>query len=64
VSIIRFSCLKEDLFAPDGKGNWVSEDFDPARQTGLLGSFVPPAFKSSDSPLASYPGHALETAAD
>ncbi len=64
MSIIRFSCLKETLFAPDGDGNLVPGAFDPNGRTGCLGKFEPPGFGPGDSPLAGYLGRALEDAAD
>jgi hypothetical protein len=51
MSIIRLSCIKSDLYAPQANGTLVKQPY--VNGAGLLGTFNPPdkaALKTSDSP--------------
>ncbi len=53
MSIIRFSCRKETLFAPGPDGAWFGSAFDGSR--GRLVALVPPPASSGDpAPLDAY----------
>lgn len=49
MSIIRLSCIRTRLFAPDAKGNLVSDAYDRVTRTGALGDLPRPAASLGDA---------------
>lgn len=64
MSIIRFSCVKDELYAPDTLGNIIQANYSSQRENGYLGKFVPEVLvQTSTAPLKKYLSARLETEA-
>ena len=54
MSMLRFSCIKNRVYAPTESGRWVKQLYDDGTETGVVQIIEPKRYTGPNAPLKRY----------